>query len=527
MLPPTLSNSLIVVAAAVVAIVSLYTADTPMALLALLVCVFAARLQFSRSLKAANAQLQSANEELRKRSFLDPLTGLPNRVQLENRLAKLVLRSDNEEEQGQDEHGAEHKSTSIAVLIADLDGFKPVNDAFGHAIGDLVLKEAGSRLRRLARTTDMVARLGGDEFVLLMEDVRTHTDCAQLADRLVKALAQPFDVGAQQIEISCSVGVVIYPDQGPGSKLLHSADSAMHAAKRAGGNGYALFEPKMEDSAMDQLGLHRDLRNAVELGQLQLYYQPKVGVTDGRVKGMEALLRWDHPERGIIGPEVFIPLAERFGLINGLGNWVINEVCRQMLAWSREGMRMSVAINLSMHQLRQDDLVDNIRRALKRHEVEPSQLMCELTESVAMNDIEATQSFFRKLAAIGVRLSIDDFGTGYSSLSYLRQLPARQLKIDRSFISDLETNSDACAIVKAVINLAHVLDLSVVAEGVETEGQRKILEDLKCDELQGFFFSRPMLEDKMIIWVDKQEAAARKAGSAGALDNGGRDALFS
>jgi EAL domain-containing protein (putative c-di-GMP-specific phosphodiesterase class I) len=223
---------------------------------------------------------------------------------------------------------------------------------------------------------------------------------------------------------------------------------------------------------------------------------------------MEALLRWNHPERGIIGPEIFIPLAERFGLINGLGNWVINEVCRQMGAWSREGTRMSVAINLSMHQLRQDEFADSIRQALKRYQLEPSQLICELTESVAMKDVEATQKFFKKLAAIGVRLSIDDFGTGHSSLSYLRQLPARQLKIDRSFINDLETNSDARAIVKAVINLAHVLDLSVVAEGVETEGQRRILEELKCDELQGFFFSRPMLEDKMLMWVDKQEAAA-------------------
>jgi diguanylate cyclase len=391
-----------------------------------------------------------------------------------------------------------------------------------------VLKEAGLRLRRLARTTDMVARLGSDEFVLLMEDVRNKTDCAQLADRLVKALAQPFDIGGQQIEISGSVGIVVYPDQGPRSKLLTSADAAMHSVKRSGGNGYALFEPKMEENAVDQLDLHRDLRNAVELGQLQLYYQPKIGVTDGRVKGMEALLRWNHPERGIIGPEVFIPLAERSGLINGLGNWVINEVCRQMLAWSQEGMRMSVAINLSVHQLRQDDLVDSIRQALKRYRLEPSQLICELTESVAMNDIEATQSFFRKLAVIGVGLSIDDFGTGYSSLSYLRQLPARQLKIDRSFINDLETNNEARAIVKAVINLAHVLDLSVVAEGVETEGQRKILEELKCDELQGFFFSRPMLEDKMVIWVDKQEAAAtRKAGKVDSLDNVGRDALLS
>jgi diguanylate cyclase (GGDEF)-like protein len=506
--PSMLSNNLVVIAAAVVAIVSLYTADTAMTLMALLVCAFAARLQYSRSLKAASAQLENANEQLQKRSVLDPLTGLPNGVQFESRLAKLVSLCDSVEEQDQDESGAGRKPKSVAVLVADLDHFKPVNEAFGHAVGDLVLKEAGARLRGVARTTDMVARLGGDEFVLLMEDVRNRADCAQLAGRLVKALAQPFHVDGRQIEISGSVGVAVYPDQHARSNLLACADAAMHTAKHSGGNGYALFEPKMEDKAMDQLDLHKDLRSAVQLGQLQLYYQPKVGVTDGRVRGMEALLRWNHPERGIIGPEIFIPLAERFGLINGLGNWVINEVCRQMGAWSREGTRMSVAINLSMHQLRQDEFADSIRQALKRYQLEPSQLICELTESVAMKDVEATQKFFKKLAAVGVRLSIDDFGTGHSSLSYLRQLPARQLKIDRSFINDLETNSDARAIVKAVINLAHVLDLSVVAEGVETEGQRRILEELKCDELQGFFFSRPMLEDKMLMWVDKQEAAA-------------------
>lgn len=518
--PLMLGNNLVIIAAAAVAIVSLYTADTAMTLLALLVCALAARLQYSRSLKTANAQLESANEELQKRSHLDPLTGLPNRVQFENHLAKLASRCDQAKEQHRDELDAEHKPGRIAVLVASLDGFKPINDSFGHAIGDLVLKEAGWRLRGLARTTDMVARLGGDDFVLLMEEVRNMGDCAQLADRLVKALAQPFDIGGQQIEISGSVGVVIYPDQGPRTRLLPCASTAMQSVKHSGGDGYALFESQMEDSAADQLGLHRDLRSAVELGQLQLYYQPKVGVTDGRVRGMEALLRWNHPERGIIGPEIFIPLAEHFGLINGLGNWVINEVCRQMGAWSQEGMRMSVAINLSMHQLRQDDLADSIRQALKRHQLEPSQLICELTESVAMKDIEATQRFFKKLAAVGVRLSIDDFGTGYSSLSYLRQLPARQLKIDRSFITDLEKNSDARAIVKAVINLAHVLDLSVVAEGVETEGQRRILEELKCDELQGFFFSRPMLEDKMMVWVDKQEAAAtNREGNLDAVDS--------
>ena len=498
------NSSWMIVASVLIASFAAYAADMGLLVLMLFVFVFAVRMQFSKSLKAAHAQLESANEELQKRTLLDPLTGLPNRVSFENRLMQAASLCDNAEGQI-----AVHNPKRLAVLFVDLDGFKPVNDSFGHAAGDLVLKEVASRLSGISRNSDTVARLGGDEFVLLMEDVRSVADCAQFANRLVGALVRPFDIVGQQVEISGSVGVVIYPDQCPDnkSKLMAYADAAMYAAKRLGGDGYALFEPQMEASALDQLNLHKDLRHAVELGQLQLCYQPKVDGRNGEIKGMEALLRWNHPERGIISPEVFIPIAEHFGLINGLGNWVINEVCRQMQTWADEGMQMNVAINLSVHQLRQDDLISNISQALKRHKVEASQLMCELTESVAMKDIEATQRFFKGLAGIGVRLSIDDFGTGYSSLSYLRQLPAKQLKIDRSFISDIESNSDARAIVSAVINLAHVLDLSVVAEGVETEGQRKILQDFGCDELQGFLFSRPMHEDKMIAWVGKQKPA--------------------
>lgn len=477
-----------------------HSADSALLVLVLLAFILAIRMQLSKSLKAANARLESANEELQKRALLDPLTGLPNRVLFEDQLMRAVSVCDCGEE-----HIAGQNPKKLAVLFVDLDGFKPVNDSFGHAAGDLVLKEAASRLRGIARNSDTVARLGGDEFVLLMEDVRNVADCTQFANRLVKVLAQPFGINGQQVEISGSVGVVVYPDQGRHDKLVAYADAAMYAAKRSGGSGYALFEPQMEDNAVDQLNLQKDLRHAVELGQLELYYQPKVDGRNSEIKGMEALLRWNHPERGIISPEVFIPIAERFGLINGLGNWVINEVCRQMQAWSDEGVRMSVAINLSGHQLHQEDLISSISRALKRHQVDASQLMCELTESVAMKDIAATQRFFKGLADIGVRLSIDDFGTGYSSLSYLRQLTAKQLKIDRSFINDIESSSDARAIVKAVINLAHVLNLSVVAEGVETEAQRKILQDFGCDELQGFFFSKPMREDKMIAWISRQK----------------------
>src|SRR6202521_435933 len=452
--------------------------------------------RLTRSLKAANVQLTSANEELEKRIFLDPLTGLPNRLLFEDRLIHAVARC-----QRATERIAERNSAKLAVLFVDLDGFKPVNDSFGHAAGDLVLKETALRLRSAARDTDTVARLGGDEFVLLMEDVGNPADCVQLARRLVEVLARPFGISGQQVAISGSVGIVVYPDHGPKDKLVAHADAAMYAAKRAGGATYALFEPRMDSGAREQLSLQNDLRHAIELGQLQLHYQPKVDARCGQISGVEALLRWNHPKCGPISPGVFIPMAERFGLINSLGNWVIEAACRQMRAWADEGMRMHVAINLSVHQLRDEGLGNRIGQALERHGVEASQLMCEITESVAMEDIKATQCALDKLARIGVSLSIDDFGTGYSSLSYLRKLPARQLKIDRSFVNDLESSADARAVVNAVIHLAHALGLEVIGEGVETKGQHEILRKLGCDELQGFLFARPMPADTLLAWV--------------------------
>ena len=454
------------------------------------------------SLQVANAQLQTVNEELKQRAFLDPLTGLANRMLFEDRLKHALRRSERA-----DERINERPAEKLAVLFVDLDGFKPVNDSLGHAAGDQVLKEAALRLRVVARDSDTVARIGGDEFVLLMEDVASLADSVTLARRLVEAIARPFEVGGRPVGISASVGIVVYPDHGTGDKLVAHADAAMYSAKRAGGNTYALFESEMDDGALEQLNLQNDLRRAVELGQLQLYYQPKIDGHLGQIRGVEALLRWNHPQRGVVGPDIFIPLAERFGLINAMGNWVINEACRQMQAWADHGMRMRVAINLSVHQLRETDLVERIDKALARHQIEPSQLLCEITESVAMEDTKATQRAFEGLARIGVFLSIDDFGTGYSSLSYLRSLPARQLKIDRSFVGDIEASLDARAIVSAVIGLAHELGLRVVAEGVESEGQCNILRALGCDEMQGFFFARPMTADTLLEWTEGRKPA--------------------
>ena len=457
-----------------------------------------------KALTKANLQLESANEELRRRAFIDPLTGLPNRMLFEDRLLHAMQRYDRD-----DDSRARREPRKVAVLFVDLDGFKPINDMLGHAVGDEVLKEAARRLRTATRDSDTVARIGGDEFVLLAEDVSDVADCASLANRVIQVLAQPLEIQGHQVTLSGSVGVALYPEHGDRLKLVQNADAAMYTAKRAGGNTYALFESRMNEGLQEQLSLQHDLRHALERGELQLHYQPKIDARQGRLQGVEALLRWQHPTRGMVGPNVFIPIAERFGLINGLGNWVIEESCRQMRVWADEGLSMNVAINLSVHQLRTEELVPRIESALARYQVMPSQLLCEITESVAMEDIESTQRAFEALSRIGVYLSIDDFGTGYSSLSYLRQLPARQLKIDRSFVADIEVRPDARAIVSAVIQLAHQLGLRVVAEGVETEGQRDILLVLQCDELQGYLLARPMAVEALDDWLQKQPPDAQ------------------
>lgn len=470
-----------------------------MLMLALFTSVLDARLrgrtmQLARSLKEANHQLQEANEELHRRAFLDGLTELPNRVLFDDRLEQALKRIEGSRER-------------VAVLFVDLDGFKPVNDSFGHSFGDVVLRAVGERLRAAARPSDTVARIGGDEFVVLMENVTYAADCTVVAGAIVASVGEPFQLGQRQVQVGASVGIVVYPDYGEKNKLVACADAAMYAVKRAGGNHYALFESRMSTNAHEQLSLQNDLRAAVQRGGLHLHYQPQLDGRDGwRLQGVEALLRWNHPVLGPVSPAVFIPLAERFGVIGPLGQWVIDEACRQAAEWARHGLSLRVAINLSAHQLREPDLFERIALALQRHGLEASQLLCEITESVAMEDVAATHRVFDGLARIGVYLAIDDFGTGYSSLSYLRQLPAKQLKIDRSFVSDLETSPDARAVVDAVIRLAHALSLSVVAEGVETEGQRDILLDMGCDELQGFFFARPMTANQLLEWNRVRQA---------------------
>jgi diguanylate cyclase (GGDEF)-like protein len=431
-----------------------------------------------------NSRLSAQDVE----SIEDSLTQLPTRAHFETQLASAVVQCD-----------AGH--SKLALLFIDLDGFKPVNDTFGHGAGDRVLQSVGKRLKGCALSDDVIARVGGDEFLVLIANARTQDDVAQRARQIVDALSQPIELEDRQASISCSIGIAFYPDSGQHAKLISRADAAMYAAKRAGGSGFCFFASSMEDDARERFDLLRDLRLALERNELELFYQPKIDAQTGKVTAAEALLRWQHPNRGMVAPSVLIPIAERFGLIRSIGHWVIEDACRQARVWLDHGLRMRVAINLSAAQMRQDDIVARIEGSLARHGVDPSLLTCEITESVAMEDTKATQAALRQLGAAGIHLSIDDFGTGYSSLAYLRKLPAEELKIDRSFVMDVEHSADARAVVDAVVKLAHALGLKVVAEGIENERQQHILVKLGCDELQGFLFARPMTARALLLWA--------------------------
>jgi diguanylate cyclase (GGDEF)-like protein len=450
-----------------------------------------AMLVSSRLEEHTRESLSRAKTELRHQATRDALTQLPNRLMFENRLSDAV-------------QAADGMQGRLALLFIDLDGFKPINESYGHPVGDSILRAVAARLSSVAGPNDLAARIGADEFLLLMQDNPGRGDAAQRAAGLLDLLNQPFPVDARdarEVTLSCSIGIAMYPENGAMSKLLAHADAAMNASKATGGATYCFYEPRMSSGAREQVDLLHDLRRALAHGELELYFQPKVHAPSGEITGAEALLRWHHPKRGMVSPAVFIPIAERFGLINGLGNWVIDEACKQVRVWRDQGLRMRVAINLSVYQLRQVDLADRITEALQRHHINPKLLTCEITESVAMEDAVETMKVFDSLAQVGVHISIDDFGTGYSSLSYLRKLPAEELKIDRSFVQDLGTSEDAERVVDAVIKLAQALQLKVVAEGVETEQQYAILRALGCDELQGYLFAKPMSARALSQWA--------------------------
>lgn len=442
------------------------------------------------------ALLLDAKSELQSKAFTDVLTGLPNRLAFERSLADAARRADQD-------------GTRLAMLFINLDGFKPINELYGHHGGDCMLCEMASRLRSLTESSDHLARLGMDEFLLLMTTQASAESAASRAQQILNLLSQPCKFEAREASITCSIGIVMYPEHGAASRLIGHADTAMRATKVTGGAAFSFFEHRMLNDSREQVELLQALRGALDRKEFELFYQPKIDAPSGEITGVEALIRWKHPQRGVINPKIFIPLAERFGLINAVGAWVIEEACKQIRAWQQEGMRMRVAINLSAQQLQQADLCDQISGSILQHHINPALLTCEITESVAMEDAQTTGKLLDRLAAVGVHISIDDFGTGYSSLSYLRKLPAEELKIDSSFIMDLETGNDARAVVSAVIKLAQALGLKVVAEGVETEGQYQILRSLGCNQVQGYLFSKPLTAQALALWATRNEGPTR------------------
>lgn len=442
--------------------------------------------------------LHEAQAALKDQALRDPVTGLANRLLFEDRLDSVIRRADSAQRR-------------FSILFIDLDGFKPINEFYGHRVGDLILQEMGARLAALARQSDTVARLTGDQFLMLIDGNPDASAAAVAATRVREAMAQPITVCGRDLKMSCSIGIVLYPEHGIRAKLLVHAEAAMRAAKQAGAGLHAFFEDRMESSSEAQIDLQRELREALDHGArgLSLDYQPKIDAKTGRLAGVEALLRWQHPRRGLLAPLDFVPVAERFGLIRVLGLWVIDEVCRQLRVWADEGLDMQVSINLSVHQLRQTDLVVRMAEALDRHGVAANRLTFEISESVATADPGATMRMLEQIIQLGALVSIDDYGTGHANLNQLRQLPARQLKIDSSFVHKLEHNADARAVVDAAVRLSHALGLRVVAEGVETVAQQDILLRLGCDELQGFLLGRPMDPAQMGLWAHSSEAVPR------------------
>jgi diguanylate cyclase (GGDEF)-like protein/PAS domain S-box-containing protein len=446
---------------------------------------------FSRDI---TAQIE-AQEALTHQALHDSVTGLANRVALMDRvqqsLASLELEPDR-----------------LALLFIDLDDFKSVNDTLGHETGDRVLLEVGRRLTRISRRGDTVARLGGDEFVLLCTALREDDDLELICDRAMRAVCAPLQDGPHDLTVTGSLGAVLTSQHSAEpEQLLQQADIAMYAAKRSGGNRYEVYTPELRGGAESSRGFAAELRQAIENSELFVLYQPVFDLRDGSMLGAEALVRWRHSERGVIPPAEFIPVAERRGLIGAIGEFVLNEACRQLAAWtSTDGCpeQFTIGVNLSGRELRDPALVHHVAATLGRHDIAPDRLVLEITENVLIGELGDAHRAIESLAALGVRIALDDFGTGYSTLAHLRQLQTDILKVDRSFVSQLGVQSRDREIIAAVTGMAHALGMTVIAEGVETETQRDELTTIGCDAAQGYLFARPLTPDQLATMWEPQ-----------------------
>ena len=451
-----------------------------------------------RSIRYAIGRNQ-ADREITRLAFYDSLTGLANRVLFKDRLDQALLRS-------------ERDGGSSALLFFDIDNFKRINDSLGHTAGDLLLKAIAGRLSTHIRSCDilgrahsieededLVARLGGDEFVLLLGRISQPEDASLVAKRVLSLLADPFMLEGHEIYVTVSIGIAVSPDDGRSvDELIKNADTAMYQVKDRGKNGFRFYESSMHAAALRRLEIEADLRQAVTNQEFVLHYQPKLEAHTGRIVAVEALLRWNIPGRGLLPPAEFIPVAEETGLINDIGDWVLRTACQQVKQWADEGAGLiPVSVNLASHQFEQPNLKEKVRKILLAAQIRPENLLLEITESTLMRDSHSSAKTLANLHEIGVRFAIDDFGTGYSSLNCLKGFPLYALKIDRSFVKDIPSDADDIAIVKAIIAVARSLRLKVVAEGVETDEQRRFLCQERCDWLQGYLFSPPVPQNEI------------------------------
>ena len=442
------------------------------------------------------SERKASERQIEHMAHHDALTGRANRHVSKLRLAAAIAQ-------------ARRSGEKVGVLFVDLDRFKHVNDALGHHVGDALLQSVSARLLQLVREGDTVSRLGGDEFVVILNGIGDAAAIADLLDaRLIPAMREPHEVEGSELYVSCSVGVAIYPDHGTDmDTLMRHADAAMYQAKSGGRDHARMFTPQMEEQQLQQLHLETDLRHAIERHELVLYYQPRIDARSGRLNGVESLIRWQHPQRGLIAPDSFIPAAEESGLIVPIGAWVIREACRQHVAWREAGAGdIGVSVNLSAIQLKHGGLVATLREVLRDFPIAPGLVEFELTESILMENVDDTIATLRAIKALGFALSIDDFGTGYSSLNYLCRFPLDKLKIDMSFVQNIHKSPQNLAVTKAIIGLGHTLGLSVTAEGVESAADAEVLRHAGCDELQGYYFARPMPQVQLATWLAQTAA---------------------
>ena len=423
-------------------------------------------------------------------SYHDALTGLPNQLLLQDRLQQALAFSN-------------RAGTKVALMVVNLDRFKAINDVFGHSAGDQVLVEVAARLKDCMRSTDTVSRQGGDDFLLLLTNIAEPDTIITFLGQLLIRFLEPFVIGGKEITASVSVGVAVYPEDGADfDTLRRKADMAMYRAKDVGRNTYRFFNEEMNDDALEKITMYSGLRRGLEAGQFMLYFQPQIEIVTGTLVGAEALIRWQHPDLGLVSPGRFIPVAEETGLIVEIGDWVLREACQQAARWRSAGMlKPLVAVNMSALQFKRGDIEASVAGALELAGLQPAMLELELTESILIGDTENVLATVKRLKAMGVKLSIDDFGTGYSSLSYLKRFEVDKLKIDQSFIRDLATDTEDAAIVRAIIQMARSLGLRTIAEGVESREVADLLRLYDCDEVQGYFYGRPMPAEDFMAFI--------------------------